>query len=242
MSLSAEQPRGSPQTVDASAPTQRTGGPHTDQAGSENVAPARSAGSRRQLPEGTVAGFFTTREKIARLGWNIVQATIFRYSPRRADAWRAWLLRRFGARVGRVSLLRSTVRVEVPWNIEIGDGAQIGDRVYLYSLGPITIGAHTIVSQFSHLCAGTHDYERTDFPLLRVPIRIGSHCWIAAETFVGPGVTIGDGVVVGARASVVKDLPAWKVCVGSPARPVSDRLLHDPASGKRLDPYQGGVP
>lgn len=200
--------------------------------GSEN-APASGA---RALPPGTVRGYFTKREKIGRLLWTLVQGTLFRFSPRRADAWRAWLLRRFGARVGKVKLLRNTVRVEVPWNVELGDGAQLGDGVYLYSLGTISIGEHTIVSQFSHLCAGTHDFERTDFPLLRVPIRIGSRCWLAAETFVGPGVTIADGVVVGARGGVVKDLPAWTVCVGSPARPVGPRRLVDTQTGRRLDP------
>src|SRR5690606_781758 len=114
--------------------------------GSEN-APASGA---RALPPGTVRGYFTKREKIGRLLWTLVQGTLFRFSPRRADAWRAWLLRRFGARVGKVKLLRNTVRVEVPWNVELGDGAQLGDGVYLYSLGTISIGEHTIVSQFSH--------------------------------------------------------------------------------------------
>lgn len=190
----------------------------------------------KQPPRGATMGHFSRKEKLGRFLWGVVQATVFRYSPRRADAWRASLLRLFGARVGRVKLLRSTVRIEVPWNVAIGDGAQIGDRVYLYSLGPITIGEHTVVSQFCHLCAGTHDYERTDFPLLRVPITIGSRCWIAAESFVGPGVTIGDGVVVGARGGVIRDLPAWRVCVGSPAKPIGVRRLFDVVSGERLDP------
>jgi len=193
----------------------------------------------KPLPPGATIGHFSRREKIGRLLWNIVQGTVFRFSPRRADAWRAWLLRRFGAKVGRVKLLRSTVRVEVPWNLEIGEGAQIGDRVYLYSLGPIRIGDHTVISQFCHICAGTHDYERTDFPLLRVPIVIGDRCWIAAESFVGPGVTIGDGVVVGSRASVVADLPGWKICVGSPAKAIRDRTLFDVGTGERLDPGRG---
>ncbi len=235
MNTSAEQPRGPSPVLDAGAAAAAAAIPDRR---SEN--PPEPGRSERRLPPGTVSGYFTRREKIGRLLWTVVQATLFRFSPRRADGWRAFLLRCFGARVGRVRLLRGTVRVEVPWNVELGDGAQIGDGVYLYSLGTISIGDHTVVSQFSHLCAGTHDYERTDFPLLRVPIRIGSHCWIAAESFVGPGVTIGDGVVVGARASVVKDLPSWKVCVGAPARPVSDRLLLDPSTGRRLDPYQGG--
>lgn len=194
----------------------------------------------KPLPAGAVIGYFNKREKAGRLMWGIVQATLFRFSPRRADRWRAWLLRRFGARVGNVKLLRSTVRIEVPWNISIADGAQIGDRVYLYSLGPITIGENTVISQFTHICAGTHDFERSDFPLLRVPVTIGKQCWIAAESFVGPGVSIGDGVVVGARASVFHSLPDWKICVGSPAAPVKDRRLFDVQSGERLDPNERG--
>ncbi len=227
---------------DPSSPASAEPSPARDHAPMKRVQAAGSPGltldsvSLKNLPEGTIVGHFSTREKIVRLLWTIVQATLFRFSPRRADQWRAWLLRRFGAKVGRVELLRSTVRIEVPWNLDIGDDVQIGDRVYLYSLGPIRIGPRTIISQFSHLCAGTHDFERLDFPLVRIPIAIGADCWIATECYVAPGITIGDGTVVGARANVVRDLPAWKVCVGSPAKPVKDRHLHDPATGRVLSP------
>ena len=192
--------------------------------------------SLKDLPKGTIVGHFTTREKIKRLLWNIVQASLFRFSPRRADGWRAMLLRCFGARIGRVELLRNTVRVEVPWNLDIGDDVQLGDEVYLYSLGPITVGKRTIISQFTHICAGTHDFERLDFPLVRIPVKIGQDCWVATDTYIAPGVTIGDGTVVGARANVVRDLPEWSVCVGSPARAVKPRTLVDPETGQVLSP------
>jgi putative colanic acid biosynthesis acetyltransferase WcaF len=58
-----------------------------------------------------------------------------------------------------------------------------------------------------------------------MPITIGSGVWVAADVFVGPGVTIGDDTVVGARSSVLTDLPAWKICVGTPAKPVRDRII-----------------
>ena len=208
----------------------------------KRVAQAGSAGlsldsiSLKDLPEGTIVGHFSRAEKLKRLMWNIVQATVFRYSPRRADQWRAFLLRRFGAKIGRVELLRNTVRVEVPWNLDIGDDVQIGDAVYLYSLGPISIGDRTIVSQFTHICAGTHDFERLDFPLVRIPVSIGPDCWIATDSYIAPGVTINPGVVVGARANVVRDLPQWTVCVGSPAKPVKARRLVDIHSGRVLSP------
>lgn len=193
------------------------------------------------FPRGTVAGWFSVREKFGRAAWVVVESTLFRFSPKRADRFRAWLLRLFGAQIeGRPEVLRRTVRIEVPWNIDLGDRVQIGDHARLYSLGPIRIGAHSVVSQYAHLCAGTHDYSDTDFPLRRVPICVGRWCWIAADVYVAPGVCIGDGVVVGARSNVVKDLPGWTVCVGSPAKPVRRRPLIDRARGVRLDPPGAG--
>jgi putative colanic acid biosynthesis acetyltransferase WcaF len=166
---------------------------------------------------------WTTREKIGRLAWYAVEATLFRLSWRTMYGWRAWLLRRFGARVHPTARIRRTVTVEVPWNLSVGAETVIGDHVILYCLGPVAIGARCLISQYAHVCAGTHDFTRPDLPLLRPPIDIGDDVWLAADVFVGPSVRIGDGAVVGARSSVFSDLPAWKVCVGSPARPVKDR-------------------
>jgi len=202
--------------------------------------PARIPYKVRELghfPEGTVAGWFTKKEKAGRALWVLVERTLFRFSPKRADGFRAWLLGLFGATVhGCPEVLRRTARIEVPWNIELGDRCQIGDHAKLYSLGRITIGESTVISQHAHLCAGTHDFTDTDFPLRRVPITIGAWCWVATDVYVAPGVTIPDGVVIGARSNVVKDPPAWTVCVGSPAKPVRHRPLVDARTGQRLDP------
>jgi putative colanic acid biosynthesis acetyltransferase WcaF len=190
-----------------------------------------------EFPAGTVAGWFSVREKLGRACWVAVESTMFRFSPKRADGFRAWLLRCFGARIeGRPEVLRRTVRIEVPWNIEFGERVQIGDHARLYSLGTIRIGAHSVISQYAHVCAGTHDYSDTEFPLRRVPITVGRWCWIATDVYIAPGVCIADGVVVGARSNVVKDLPAWTVCVGSPAKAVRHRPLVDRSTGCRLDP------
>jgi putative colanic acid biosynthesis acetyltransferase WcaF len=170
---------------------------------------------------------WTTREKLGRALWFLLEATLFRLSPRPCYRWRNWLLRRFGAAVHPTARIRSSVTIEVPWHLRVGEHTIVGDHVILYCLGTIAIGARTVVSQYSHLCAGTHDYTKRSFPLLRQPIAVGDDVWLAADVFVGPNVSIGDGVVVGARSTVVRDLPPWKVCVGSPARPVSDRVLQD---------------
>jgi putative colanic acid biosynthesis acetyltransferase WcaF len=193
-------------------------------------APSSKAISRRLTSE------WTFRQKVARQLWYLVEATLFRFSPRPCYRWRNWLLRRFGARVHRTARVRPTATVEVPWNLRIGAHTVVGDGAILYCLGEITLGDRVMVSQYAHLCAGTHDYSHPEMPLLRPPITIGDDAWVAADVFVGPGVTIGAGTVVGARSNVFGDLPAWKVCVGSPARPVKDRVLAPGA------PAPGGPP
>lgn len=170
---------------------------------------------------------WTTREKVGRLLWSWVQCTIFRFSPRPAYRWRNFLLRRFGATIAPKARLRPSVKIEVPWNITIGNNSTIGDHVILYALGPITIGERVTISQHAHLCAGTHDFTRPDFPLLRPPIEIEDDCWIATDAFVGPSVCIGAATIVGARASVFADLPPNKVCVGNPAKPIRDRVPNE---------------
>jgi putative colanic acid biosynthesis acetyltransferase WcaF len=155
--------------------------------------------------------------------WWLVQAIFFHTSPQVLFGWRRLLLRLFGARVGKNVLIRPSVTVTYPWKVTIGDYSWIGDGAVIYSLSDITIGSHAVISQRAYLCAAGHDYSRVTFDMLPGPIRIGDQVWIAADVFVGPGVTVGEGCLVGARSSVFHDLPAGMVCFGSPAEPVKPR-------------------
>ncbi len=143
---------------------------------------------------------------------------LFRFSPTPLHAWRALLLRCFGARIGRGVRIYPSVRVTFPWNLQIADHVIIGPDVRLYALAPIAIESHVLVSQGAHLCAGSHDYHQPNLPIAHAPIRVEGGTWIAADAFVGPGVTIGAGSVVGARAAVVCDVPPRSVMAGNPAR------------------------
>lgn len=184
-----------------------------------------SRDARIRLRGPTASGEFGAAHKAARLAWYVVQGTLFRLPLRRCDWWRVLLLRAFGARIGRGCLVRRTAIIEIPWHLVLGDGVVIGDRVVLYSLATVIIGDRTMVSQGAHVCAGDHDMARIDLPLRRIPVSIGRDAWICADAFVGPGVDVGDGAVLGARAAAFRDLPAWTVCIGTPARPVRARML-----------------
>ncbi len=166
---------------------------------------------------------WTFRQKVGRALWYIIQATLFRCSFRTMYRFRAWLLRCCGADVHPTARIRGSVVIEVPWNLTVGPDVIVGDQVILYCLAPITLKARSMVSQYAHLCAGSHDHTRPDMPLTTSPIVIEEDVWIATDAFVGPGVTVGRGTVLGGRASAFRDLPPWKICVGNPAKPIADR-------------------
>jgi len=155
--------------------------------------------------------------------WWIVQATLFRWSPQVAYGWRRWLLRRFGAKVGKGVQIRPTAEITYPWKLTIGDWSWVGDYVTLYTLGEINIGDNAVVSQHSYICAASHDYTVPTFDIYGNPVQIESEAWIAAGTFVAPGVRVGRGAVVGARSLVLKDLPPMMICAGHPAKPLRPR-------------------
>ncbi len=155
--------------------------------------------------------------------WWIVEAVLFRMSPQFMYSWRRFLLRSFGAKVGRKVIIRSSVHTQFPWKVHIGDYSWIGDNVVLYSLGNINIGRHVVISQKCYLCTGSHDYKRPEFSIYSESINIEDECWLATDVYVAPGINIGRGTVVGARSSVFKSLPANKVCIGTPAVPIKDR-------------------
>lgn len=171
---------------------------------------------------------WTTRQKVGRVAWWFVQATLWRWSWHNGYGWRRFLLRRFGAKVHPTARLRPSVRIECPWNLTLGANSVVGDFAILYALGPITLGARVTVSQYVHLCAGTHDHTHPDFLLAKRPITIEHDAWIAADAFVGPGVTVGHHAILGARGCAFKNLKTSMIYGGNPALSIKPRFqLYD---------------
>ena len=173
------------------------------------------------------------KEKVGRLFWNAAWLVLFRPTPRWImHGWRRFLLRAFGARIGEGSKIAPSCFVWAPWNLEMGSFSALADHVDCYNVAPIVIGAKVAVSQRSFLCTATHDYTSLLRPLVTRSIVIGNHAWIAAEAMIQPGVRIGEGSVVGARAVVTRDTQPWAVYVGCPAAWKGPRIVTD----AHLDP------
>lgn len=173
-----------------------------------------------RLPPG-----FRGRSAIFVQFWWLVQALVFKPLPQICYPLRRALLRAFGAKIGIGVQIRPGVEVTYPWKLTVGDHCWIGDDVVLYTLGRINVGPDTVISQRSYVCAADHDYSQPDFPIRERPIQIGSEVWIGGDVWVGPGTTIADGTVVGARSTVVHDLPAGMICIGTPCKPIKPRRM-----------------
>jgi putative colanic acid biosynthesis acetyltransferase WcaF len=166
---------------------------------------------------------FSLDNRLRRGCWQLACGLLFSPSPIALHSWRCWLLRRFGARIAAGCAIYPDVRIWAPWNLEMAPQACMGPGVHCYNLAPTRLGRRVVVSQRSHLCTGSHDYESETFQLIMAPIVIGDDVWLCAECFIAPGVCVGEGAVVAARAVVTRTLPPWTVCGGNPCRPIKPR-------------------
>ena len=166
---------------------------------------------------------FSLANRIRRFLWNLAYVLLFRFSPRFLHSWRSYLLRIFGAKIGKGCHVYPKAKIWAPWNLEMGNYSCLADDVMCDSMDRVIISEKVVISQGTRLITGSHDYENPRFPLYAKPINIKSHVWVATEAFICQGVTIEEGAVIGARSVVTHDIPAWTVCAGNPCKVIKQR-------------------
>lgn len=161
-----------------------------------------------------------------RLIWNLIWLVFARPFPRRtANKWNLLLLHIFGAKVHKTSVVYSSAKIYMPWNLEMHKNSCLGAEVDCYNVNKVILKENTIVSQKAYLCTASHDINKPNFPLITAPIIIEDQCWIGASSYIGMGVIVGQGAVIGATASVYKDVPAWSVVGGNPSKIIKKRSI-----------------
>ena len=163
--------------------------------------------------------------RLLRVGWEFAYQILFRFSPRPAHAWRALLLRCFGARLGPHCHVYAGAKIWAPWNRHCDDAVGIADGVVIYNPATVYLGSHAVISQDAYLCGATHDYNDPQFPMISTPIHIGQYAWICARATVCSGVSVGDGAVLALGGIATKDLAPWTVYAGIPAKAIKTRVL-----------------
>ena len=168
---------------------------------------------------------FSLGNRAFRAAWMAAWLVFARFTPPPLHGWRRLVLRAFGARIGKGTRVHASVSIWHPRNLDLGELVLIGPGVRLYNQGQITIGARTVISQRAHVCASTHDVNDPNFQLQLRPVLIGERCWVAAEAFVGPGVTMHDRSVLAARGALFGVAAADGIYSGNPAVLLKQRKL-----------------
>jgi putative colanic acid biosynthesis acetyltransferase WcaF len=156
------------------------------------------------------------RSKAVEAAWYLIKCAFFLSALPWPSSLKRALLRLFGARIGAHVYIKPRVNVHFPWKLEVGDHTWIGEEVYLLNMEPIVIGAHCCISQRAFLCTGNHDFRQVSMPFRNRSIVVEEGAWIGAQSFVGPGVTVGSEAVVAAGSVVTKSLPRGMRCAGNP--------------------------
>ena len=170
---------------------------------------------------------FSLGNKLARLAWGVAWLVLARFTPPPLHGWRRLVLKAFGAEVAKGARVHGSAMIWLPANLALGENCLIGPRVRLYNQGRIRVGARSVISQGAHICASTHDVSDPHFQLMLRPVAIGAQCWIAAEAFVGPGVTMHDRSVLAARGALFGDAAADTIYRGNPAAAIKPRELRE---------------
>lgn len=155
--------------------------------------------------------------RLKEAAWYVVKCLFFLPSPPLPSAFRAKLLRLFGAKIGSGLVIRSRVNITFPWRLSVGDHVWLGEEVMILSMAPVTIESNVCVSQRAFLCTGSHDFSKETFDLQAKPITLREGCWVAAQAFVGPGVEVGTCSVVSAGSVALDNVPPNSLVRGNPA-------------------------
>ncbi|MDA8155233.1 MAG: colanic acid biosynthesis acetyltransferase WcaF [Actinomycetota bacterium] len=174
---------------------------------------------------------YSLKEKMRMALWWAVEAVLFKPSLHKMHGWRRFLLKAFGAKLGKGSTVHAKARVWFPWNLEMGENSGIGFDVLVYNLDKVIIGDFVTVAHKTEINTASHDLADENFRIVTKPVRIASGVFIGSGAYINMGVTIGQMAVIGARSVVAKDMPAGMVCVGHPCRPVKPRAQREQDSG-----------
>lgn len=175
---------------------------------------------------------WSLRERVGMLAWLVVETVLCRPMPKHLVWWRLFWLRVFGARIWGTPFVHPKARIKIPWQLTLEDRVAIAPGVEVYNLGHVTLRERCVVSQHAYLCGGTHELSDPKLPLLVGDIEIGREAFIGARAMILPGVTVGEGAVLGAGGVAAKDLEQWTIYVGNPARAIKKRRMGEGESGQ----------
>ena len=162
---------------------------------------------------------------VTRLFWYFVNVIFFKPSWNISSDLKVWLLRQFGAKVGKGVNIKPCINIKYPWNLVVGDYVWIGENVWIDNLVKVEIGSNACLSQGAMLLCGNHDFTKSTFDLIVGEIHIEEGAWVGAKSVVCPGVTMKSHSVLAVGSVASHDLDAYSIYRGNPAVKVRDRVI-----------------
>lgn len=164
---------------------------------------------------------------LKRLTWFYVNAFFFKTSLIPISIFKTYLLRLFGAKIGKNVNIKPCVNIKYPWLLEIGDHSWIGENVWIDNLVKVSIGAHVCISQGAMLLTGNHDYKTSSFNLITEPVFLEDGVWIGAQAVVNPGIRAFSHAILCVGSVANKNLEAYGIYQGNPAIKIRDRKFKE---------------
>lgn len=174
-------------------------------------------------------------KKIKLQVWRCVDSLLFKTSLNPLSCWRVFLLRAFGAKIGKGCYISPKARIYMPWNLTMGNVSSIDDYAFIKDSVNVVIGDYVSISNFVHVFTGGHDVKERNFASQRKPVIIGNGAFIGADSYIGKGVNIGQMAVIGSRSLVLKDIPENSIAFGSPCVVKAERLPREVYEKYRYD-------
>jgi putative colanic acid biosynthesis acetyltransferase WcaF len=157
--------------------------------------------------------------------WYITNGLFFINPLNPFSGVKVFLLRLFGAQIGKGVVIKPAVNIKYPWKLEISDHVWIGEKVWIDNLDRVTIKEQVCISQGALLLCGSHNYKSQGFDLITAPILLEEGVWISARAIVTGGVCCRSHSVLTAGSVAKSELEAYTVYQGNPAVKVRKRVI-----------------
>ncbi len=163
---------------------------------------------------------------LKRILWFYVSAIFFKTSFFPSSGLKVFLLKTFGTKVGKNTVIRHQINIKYPWLLSIGNDTWIGEQVWIDNLVDVSIGSNVCLSQGAMLLTGNHDYTRSTFDLIVGKIVLHDGVWIGAKATVCPNIIAEEHSVLTAGSIATKNMEAYFVYQGNPAVKVKKREIN----------------
>lgn len=157
--------------------------------------------------------------------WYFIDALFFANRLIPINSLKVFLLRLFGAKIGKGVVIKPKVSIKYPWLLEVGNYVWIGENVWIENLAEVKIGSNSCISQGAMLLTGNHNYKKTTFDLILGKIVLEDGVWISAKAIVCPGVRCGSHSVLTVGSVATKDMEPYFIYQGNPAVPTKKREI-----------------